>query len=146
AAYIVPPIANLGDGPSGLVHYPGVGLDTRYKDHFFMCDFRGAAAQSGIRSFAVRPNGATFELINSQQFIWSILATDVDFGFDGRIYVSDWVHGWDGLGKGRIYSFHDPAHAVSDVAALMKNGFDQQSLESLAGLLDHADQRVRLEA
>ena len=32
---------NIGDGPSGLVYYPGTGLPDKYQGHFFMCDFRG---------------------------------------------------------------------------------------------------------
>jgi quinoprotein glucose dehydrogenase len=41
AAYIVPPLANLGYGPSGLAHYPGTGLPDKYRGHFVLCDFRG---------------------------------------------------------------------------------------------------------
>jgi quinoprotein glucose dehydrogenase len=146
AAYIVPPIAHLGDGPSGLVHYPGLGLSDRYADHFFLCDFRGAAPQSGVRSFAVEPQGASFQLVDSHQFLWSILATDVDFGWDGTVYVSDWVHGWDGLGKGRIYAFHDPRYLAGDVALRIRQGFEELPSDQLVTLLGHADQRVRLQA
>ncbi|MCA9270273.1 MAG: PQQ-dependent sugar dehydrogenase, partial [Planctomycetales bacterium] len=55
AAYIVPPIANFADGPSGLAHYPGVGLPERYRDHFFLCDFRGGPANSGVHALAMKP-------------------------------------------------------------------------------------------
>ncbi|HEX8200956.1 MAG TPA: PVC-type heme-binding CxxCH protein, partial [Isosphaeraceae bacterium] len=104
AAYLVPPIANIADGPSGLTYDPGTGLPARYRRHFFLADFRGGtSAQSGIRSFAVRPQGASFELVDPQQFLWSVLPTDVDFGSDGALYVLDWVEGWNKTGKGRIY-------------------------------------------
>jgi quinoprotein glucose dehydrogenase len=148
AAYIIPPVANLGDGPSGLVHYPGVGLPERYKDHFFMCDFRGGPSNSGIRSFAVKPKGASFELVDSHEFIWKILGTDIDFGYDGSIYISDWVNGWDGLGKGRIYKFMNPEAAKTPALAqaIMSNGFAHLSDEKLVTLLSHADRRVRQEA
>lgn len=149
-AYMVPPVINLADGPSGLVHYPGVGLADRYNDHFFMADFRGTPSRSGIRSFAVKPKGATFELTDSHEFIWQILATDVDFGYDGSMYVSDWVNGWNGLGKGRIYEFTDTNHASAAKAAhsaeLMKQGFSQRSAGELQKLLSHPDQRIRMEA
>ena len=149
-AYTVPPIANFSDGPSGLVFYPGVGLPERYKNHFFLVDFRGGPSNSGIRSFSLKPNGATFEMEDAHEFLWQILATDVDFGYDGGLYVSDWVNGWTGLGKGRIYRFqsdeniHDPA--ISSAQVLMEGGFRHQTPEQLANLLDHADRRVRLEA
>lgn len=149
-AYMVPPIVNLSDGPSGLVHYPGVGLSDRYKGHFFLADFRGTPSRSGIRSFAVKPKGASFELTDSHEFIWQILATDVDFGYDGSLYVSDWVNGWNGLGKGRIYQFTDTKHAGEakqvHSAELMKEGFSERSTEELVGLLAHPDQRIRMEA
>lgn len=148
AAYIIPPVANLGDGPSGLVHYPGVGLPERYKDHFFLCDFRGGPSNSGIRSFAVKPKGASFELVDSHEFIWKILGTDIDFGYDGGIYISDWVNGWDGLGKGRIYRFMNPEFARSPAIAqaVMRDGFAHRTNKELVALLSHPDRRVRQEA
>ena len=150
AAYIVPPIINLADGPSGLTHYPGTGLDEKYRGHFFLVDFRGSPANSGIRSFSVIPKGASFELVDSQQFIWSILATDVDFGFDGGLYVSDWVEGWDGVGKGRLYRFRDKQHGqspvIAEVGRLMKEGFAQRDPTELGFLLMHPDYRIRLRA
>ncbi len=110
AAYLVPPVANISDGPSGLTYDPGVSLlPERYKDHFFLVDFRGASGQSGIRSFALKPRGASFELVDSQQFVWSTLATDADFGPDGALYFTDWVEGWGKTGKGRLYRVLDPA-------------------------------------
>jgi quinoprotein glucose dehydrogenase len=148
AAYIIPPVANLGDGPSGLVHYPGVGLPERYKDHFFMCDFRGGPSNSGIRSFAVKPKGASFELVDSHEFIWKILGTDIDFGYDGGIYISDWVNGWDGLGKGRSYKFMNTESAKSPAIAqvVMRDGFAHRTNKELVALLSHPDRRVRQKA
>ncbi len=46
AAYILPPVAHLGSGPSGVAYYPGTGLPKSYEGHFFMVDFRGGAAHS----------------------------------------------------------------------------------------------------
>lgn len=149
-AYIVPPIVNLSDGPSGLVAYPGVGLPDRYKDHFFLCDFRGSAANSGVRSFGIKPKGATFELTDAHEFVWNILGTDVDFGYDGAMYVSDWVHGWDGVGKGRIYRFEDEAGAKAaekaGSAELMSAGLSGREPRELLGLLGHPDRRIRQSA
>ena len=150
AAYIVPPIINIADGPSGLAFYPGTGLDEKYQGHFFLADFRGSPANSGIRSFAMTPKGASFELVDSQQFVWSILATDVDFGYDGGVYVSDWVDGWDGAGKGRLYRFRDPVPSanpvVAEVTRLMKEGFGNRPVAELSQLLSHPDYRIRLRA
>jgi quinoprotein glucose dehydrogenase len=151
AAYIVPPIANLADGPSGLTFDPGTSqLPAQFKNHFFLVDFRGSSGQSGIRSFALEPKGASFRLTDSERFIWSTLATDVDFGPDGALYFCDWVEGWDKPNKGRIYRVGDPARRdnsqLREVKALLANGVAGQSLDSLAGLLAHPDMRVRQQA
>jgi quinoprotein glucose dehydrogenase len=151
AAYIVPPIANLADGPSGLTYDPGVSeLPAEYKNHFFLVDFRGAAGQSGIRTFSLETNGASFRLANSRRFVWSVLATDADFGPDGALYFCDWVQGWDKPNKGRLYRAFDPTlrgdPRVREVQALLRDGMAARSLESLAALLAHPDMRVRQEA
>ena len=60
AAYIVPPLANFGNGPAGIVHYPGVGLNDKYKDHFFLTDFTGGpGGNSAIWTLSVNPKGAS---------------------------------------------------------------------------------------
>lgn len=149
-ASIVPPIINISDGPSGLVHYPGVGLSPEYDDHFFLVDFRGSASQSGIRHFHLQPKGATFELVDDGWFVKSALITDVDFGYDGRMYMTDWVDGWEGSGKGRIYSLSSEKYRLPSIqeapATLMKEGFASLQNEKLVELLGHPDQRIRQRA
>ena len=135
AAYLVPPLANIANGPSGLTYYPGLGLPERYDDHFFLCDFRGSSGGSGIRSFACKPNGASFEMVDAHQFVWSVLATDVDFGPDCALYVTDWVEGWEKPNKGRIWKMTYPELAnkpdVQEVKKIMAEGFDKRSVAEL---------------
>ncbi|MEZ6107263.1 MAG: HEAT repeat domain-containing protein [Pirellulaceae bacterium] len=149
-AYIVPPIVNFADGPSGLTYYPGTGLGDEYLGRFFLCDFRGQASNSGIRSFRLEPKGASFEMVDATQPFWNILATDADFGPDGALYVADWVHGWDGLDKGRIYRFSNPEAAESEIVRetqqLLNNGMEMTDEVVLVRLLGHQDKRVRQEA
>lgn len=149
-AYIVPPIVNLADGPSGLAYYPGTGLPDHFKDRFFLVDFRGTPANSGVRTFRVQPKGASFEVVDEEQSLWSVLATDIDFGPDGAIYLADWVNGWNGEGKGRIYRYFSPeltsSPQVQEVKRLLSEGFSQRTPDELARLLAHADRRVRQEA
>ena len=150
AAYIVPPVAWLADGPSGLVYYPGVGWDERWRGHFFLCDFRGTAGPSGIRSVTVKPKGASFEMGDGAECIWHLLATDLAWGPDGGLYITDWITGWSGTGKGHIYKVFDPAKrqdpAVLEVKRLIAEGMTKRPLAELVKLLGHADMRIRQEA
>lgn len=149
-AYIVPPIANFTDGPSGLAYYPGTGFGDSLKDTFLICDFRGGSANSGVRSFQVENDGAFYKMGPDSDPIWQVLATDVMFGPDGRLYVSDWVNGWDGLGMGRVYRITDEenhdAPIVAEVAALLPSDWAEKSSNELLKLLSHADRRVRFES
>jgi quinoprotein glucose dehydrogenase len=150
AAYIVPCIANITDGPSGITYYPGTGLGDEYRGHFFVCDFRGSPANSCVFTWTVKPKGASFELTGQRKFLEGMLATDCDFGADGGLYISDWIDGWNGTGKGRIYRVVNPAAAadprVQEVRKLLAEGFDKRPGEELVKLLGHADRRVRQEA
>lgn len=148
-AWLLPRVGKIGNGPSGFAYYPGVGLDKRYPGHFFMANYTGGG---GIESFAVKQSGASFEIDDYHDFLKPLQATDIDFGYDGKVYVSDFVGlDWAGATKGgRIYTLMHEEHAKSDVvkqtAALFKAGFKDRKAEELAELLQHADQRVRQRA
>jgi quinoprotein glucose dehydrogenase len=150
AAYIIPCIANITDGPSGITYYPGTGLGDEYRGHFFVCDFRGGAANSCVFTWTVKPKGASFELAGQRKFLEGMLATDCDFGADGGLYITDWIDGWTGLEKGRIYRVVNPAAAsdprVQEVRKLLTDGFARRPTDELAKLLGHVDRRVRMES
>jgi quinoprotein glucose dehydrogenase len=146
----MPPITNFADGPSGLTYYPGTGFGDRLRDTFLLADFRGTAGNSGVRTFQLEADGAFYKLKNDGRFIWSILATDVAFGPEGAVYVSDWVNGWDGEGKGRIYRISDPQQSQSEivveVARLLAGDWTSMPTDVLTQHLGHVDRRIRNEA
>ena len=149
AAYL-PPVSNVGNGPSGLVYYPGTGLPGRYDNHFFLCHFKGNIVNSKIQAFSVKAKGATFELDNSEFFSGQMQPTDLEFGPDGALYFADWGQGWTKQKKGRIYRIvHAGAKAdavVRQTREILSEGFEQREIEGLIGLLGHKDRRVRQEA
>jgi len=149
-AWSLPPVAHVGNGPSGLVHYPGLGLDDRYDDHFFLCNFSGSPGHSQVKSFAVEPDGAGYAVTDVHDFAAKVLCTDVDFGYDGRMYISDWVEGWEQAENGRVLTVHDPRYvddpAIAESRELFMTGFEELEDARLARLLGHDDQRVRLQA
>lgn len=148
AAYIIPPIVNFADGPSGLTYYPGTGLGEQYKGTFFLCDFRGDAAISGVRSFKLKPSGATFEMTQPDKFLWNVLATDIEFGPDGGLYATDWIEGWEGVNRGRVVRITNPelinSKQVKNVQALLAMDMTKEKSGKLAQRLGNPDRRVRM--
>jgi quinoprotein glucose dehydrogenase len=148
-AWLLPPVGKLGAGPSGFTYYPGTGLAERYDHHFFLCNYTG---NGGIESFSIVPRGAGFEIVDEHDFLKPVFATDCEFGYDGRLYVSDFVNLiWDGGSSGgRIYRVTDPANqsaaVVTETTSLMRAGLKGLPSEKLAELLGHADQRIRQRA
>jgi quinoprotein glucose dehydrogenase len=146
-AWILPPIANFADGPSGLAYDPGTGLPECYRDCFFLCDFRGGSSYSGVHALRLSRAGAGYELASSEHVIWGVLATDVDFAPDGSLYVLDWVDGWTKTGKGRIYRLRTegmaPDEELQATARLLGCDLRQLDRDRLLELLGHADRRVR---
>lgn len=149
-AYVMPPLANFGNGPSGITHYPGVGLSDRYKGHFFACDFTANPGNSVIWSLAVKPKGASFEVVDLHPFVKTMVPTDCEFGPDGAFYWLDWVGGWNPPGKGRVYRVTDPEAmtdpAVAEAKKLIAEGFEKKSIDELVKLLEHPHREVRQEA
>ncbi len=148
-AYIVPPIANLGDGPSGLAYDPGTGVDPSLRGKFLLCDFGGTTSKSGVRSFSLEPDGAFYKLIANDEPIWNVLVTDVAFGPDGALWISDWVEGWDGVGKGRLYRLTGPefdSKVAAEVGEILRSDLASLRAQELIAMLSHADRRVRNEA
>ena len=148
-AWLLPPVGKLGAGPSGFAYYSGTGLPERYAGHFFMCNYTG---RGGVESFALQTAGAGFQIVDEHDFFKPIQATDVEFGYDGKMYVADFVGlDWAGASRGgRIYTVQDPAQADSPVIRqtreLFAKGFAQRPAEELGGLLAHPDRRVRQRA
>jgi quinoprotein glucose dehydrogenase len=151
-AYLLPPIANIEDGPSGLTYYPGTGLSPEFRGHFFITHFKGSIARSGIQNYTLRPDGAGFAVTSSQVFMGGLLATDVTFGPDGVLYVSDWVEGWPKSRRGRIYGVtpvkQDAAQKAlsAELATMLAAGFEKTDPVTLRALLAHPDRRARLES
>lgn len=151
-AAILPPVCNIEDGPSGLTYYPGTGLTKDYAGHFFITHFKGSIARSGIQTYTLKQDGASFKPTSSQQFIGGVLPTDVTFGPDGVLYLVDWVDGWPKSQKGRVYGITpvnaDPAELKisADLKKILADGFTQRSDKELAAMLSHPDRRARLEA
>lgn len=150
-AYIVPPFAHLTSGPSGLTCHPGTGFLENEAGRFLICDYRGSAANSGIWSFEVKPDGAGMKLTDSRKLVSGVAATDVEYSWDGRVFVTDFGGGWKSHEEGRLLSLDAGsatwrARDAASTAKIMRDGFEQRGSAELANLLKHPDARIRLRA
>ncbi|OYV00545.1 MAG: hypothetical protein CFE26_23860, partial [Verrucomicrobiales bacterium VVV1] len=124
------------------------GLSEKWDNHFFVCDFVGA--NSAVIGFRMEPNGAGFKVERKENFVSGMLPTDIEFGYDSKAYVTDYVGSWPTHGFGNIFTFEDPAETAKqdtkDVRSLFAKGFANLEPAKLAELLRHPDMRVRLRA
>jgi quinoprotein glucose dehydrogenase len=145
AAYIVPSLAHIARGPAGLAFNPGTGLPPEYDGHFFLCDF-----PADVLTWTNRVKGAYFETGPVTHFFGKLGPSDITFGVEGGVYVSDWTPTFEKTGKGRIYHVYDPATdqsaIVQETKRLLARGTTGLGSERLAELLSHPDRRIRMEA
>jgi quinoprotein glucose dehydrogenase len=150
AAYITPTLANFVNGPTGLVYNPGTALSPKYKNTFFVAEFVGNPARSGIHTFKLKPKGASFELGEHQKIMGGVLATGLDFGPDGALYVADWINGWNTKNYGRIWRMDDADQSLKAERELTKTllaeNFTSLKDTELAELLRNNDMRIRRKA
>ena len=97
------------------------------------------------RVFAMESDGAGYKVVDEHVFIDSVLATDFEFGYDGRMFVLDWGWGWGSKDAGRIYevSHAEAMDPAADARSLFASGFEGADLPAL---LRHPDRRVRIRA
>ncbi len=149
AAYITPTIKNFVNGPTGMLYNPGTALGSKWKNTFFVVEFVGNPSRSGIHSFKLNPKGATFDLGETKMILSGVLATGIDFGPDGAMYLADWIEGWGTKDYGRIWKL-DSKETISEerkqTSRLLKDDLRKYSEQELSSLLKNADMRVRQKA
>lgn len=152
AAYIIPPIMNYHNGPTGMVYNPGTALGSDWKNKYFLVEFVGTPTRSHIWSFGLKPKGASFVLDGEKDVVSGILPTGIKFGPDGALYAADWINGWDTKNYGRVWKL-DVTKEKNDLEALRKEtkrliqlDYTAQTDATLYDLLSNVDMRVRQKA
>jgi putative heme-binding domain-containing protein len=149
-ARVLPPVANWHAGPSGMAYNPGTALSDAWKNHFFVTSFVGSASTARVYAFKLEEKGAGFAMGPEQTLLKGILAVGLKIGPDGALYVTDWITGWDSKNKGRVWKLDTPETADGalrkDVRTLLADDFTKGATPEIAGLLAHADMRVRQKA
>ncbi|OWW23794.1 heme-binding protein [Zobellia sp. OII3] len=152
AAYIVPPIQNFHNGPTGMTYNPGTALGKDWLNKFFLVEFVGNPDRSNIWAFDLKPKGASFELNTDKSILSGVLPTGVQFGPDGAMYLADWITGWGTKNYGRVWkldvnaSKNDLEKERQETKRLMTLDYEVQSIEELVKLLSYGDMRIRKKA
>ena len=149
-AYILPPLMNLTNGPSGLTYHPGPVSYPGKQGHFLISDYKGAPERSRIHSFAVTNDGAGMRVTDNYIFNDGVAVTDLEYGYDGKIYVTDFIEGWATKSQGRVYTLTKKGthndRTIQSVKNLITKDFTKLSDTHLVSLLKHPDMRIRLRA
>lgn len=148
-AYIVPPIANFVNGPTGMLYNPGTAFSKEWDKTFFIGEFVGNPSQSGIHAFKLTPKGAGFELGETKKVLGGVLATGIDFGPDGAMYLADWIDGWNTKDHGRVWKLdvsNPDTEKRKEVQSLLQADASDLSEDQLSDMLKHEDMRVRQKA
>jgi quinoprotein glucose dehydrogenase len=148
-AYITPPIANFVNGPTGMLYNPGTALSEEWNKMFFIVEFVGNPARSGIHAFKLNPKGATFELGESKKMLGGVLATGIDWAPDGTMMLADWIDGWGTKDIGRVWKLDVASNANklrAETKSLIEEDFKKADDQKLSDLLRHTDMRVRHKA
>lgn len=145
-AYLTPSLANYSAGPIGFEYNPGTALSDRFAHTFFL-----AESSKQISALRFEPAGAGFKMLDPQVVLTGPFITGLFFGPDGALYGANWGNNeWAPHEKGNVLKLDDEG-ATKDsqresVKKLIAEGMSERSLDELAELLGHADQRVRLKA
>ena len=151
-SWCLPPLAHVGAGPSGFEAYPGIGGGAELEGRLLLVDFRGS--ESLVHALRLEPAGAAFELAEDRTFFQGATVTDLAFGYDGRLYLSDWGGGWTPNPRGSVFTLRPPESALgaaeraalAEVQALCRGGAAEQQSARLLELLGHGDRRARFAA
>lgn len=150
AAHIIPCIRNYINGPAGMVYNPGTALGTGWEDYFFVVEFNGNPARSGIHAFRLSPDGAGFKFAGDKKILSGVLATGLDVGADGALYATDWIDGWELKGYGRIWKLDVRQPSLEEIRqetqSLLATDFQEKDNQFVLGMLNHPDMRIRQKA
>ncbi|RLT08492.1 MAG: hypothetical protein DWI24_10845 [Planctomycetota bacterium] len=148
SGHIVPPVASLAQGPSGVAAHPGTGVPVSYTGQFLVCDYLGEGG--GIYSVNVNRKGAGYEMQAPGKFLWKSGANDVDFAPDGSVVFCTWTGGISLDAGGGLYRVQSPGLSsdplARSTAEILKLDPSKMEMQVLGQWLNHPDMRVRRQA
>ena len=145
--WVYPPASHLANGPSGVTFLTGESLPQNLRGKFLLTNYRGPSENCTVLLIGHEAKGAGYVANSTETLIKGVGASDVELGYDGKIYLCDFGGGWsvNENGSVQVLESKDAAEvkAGAEVAALMKEGLIGRGYEELITLLDHPDRRIR---
>lgn len=145
--WVYPPAANVSRGPSGVTFATGDAVPADLRGHFLLTDYGGAVTSCNLLDIAVKPSGAGYALASERSIATGVGMSDVELGFDGKIYICDFGGGWSINTNGAIHTLTPTDKAMQaagvESAARFKRGFAEDKVEQLVSALRSNDKRER---
>ena len=145
--WVYPPISHIGNGPSGVAWMTGDSIPEDLRNNFLMVNYRGAAESCEVLAIKMKPQGAGYQSTEVRSIISGVGVTDVELGYDGKLYLADFGGGWSVNNNASVQIVEPTDLALREkgkaVAKLIANGLSRTETTDIVRLLGHPDQRVR---
>ena len=141
--WVYPPASHVARGPSGVTWLTGESLPQDLRGKFLLANYRGASQGCTVLTVGIESKGAGFVANSEDVFVEGVGVSDVELGYDGNIYLSDFGGGWSINTNGAIEVLTPKDAALkkagADVKALFAKGLKEEDIAKLVTLLSHAD-------
>ena len=145
--WVYPPASHVARGPSGATYLSGESLPEDLRGKFLLANYRGSSVGCTVLLVDVVKKGAGYVAKSEDVLVEGAGVSDVELGYDGKIYLCDFGGGWEVNTSGGIHvltSKNEAQRAEGEkMAALFSAGLSGKTLVELVGLLDSSDKRMR---
>jgi hypothetical protein len=142
-----PPASHVARGPSGVTWLTGDSLPLDLQGKFLIANYRGPSPNCTVLTIGIEPKGAGYVAKHEEVLVKGIGASDVELGYDGKIYLCDLGGGWSINTNGAIHVLSGKGNfrelAGFGAKQLFQEGPKQMSIAELTGLLHKKDRRLR---
>lgn len=144
--WVYPPASHVANGPSGVAWLTGESLPEDLRGQFLLTNYRGASERCTVLGIDYQAQGAGYVATVVEELITSVGASDVELGYDGKLYLADFGGGWSVNTNASIQvvesTDENQRKAGLAVAEMVAGGLPEEP-EILEKYLSHPDQRVR---
>ena len=89
--WVYPPAAHVARGPSGVTWLTGESLPQDLRGKFLLANYRGPSVGCTVLTIGVEPKGAGYTANSEEVLVEGVGVTDVELGYDGNIYLCDFI-------------------------------------------------------